>query len=162
MKIPNGTYKATINKAFVAAIGEKQTQSFCIEFHITDLNQTIVWNGWMSEAAYERTLETLAKLGFDENKPQKSIDGHPSFTADHFEIKSVEIVVEAEPDFKDPTKKWPRVKWVNLPTESKFKSPPTSNLPIDFKSQLAGARAKLGIKKNTSPKITNKEEPFPF
>lgn len=158
-KIPNGTYKAVITKAFVAGIGNNNTQAFVIEFALPDIHQSISWNGWMTEKAYERTLEQLAKLGFDETKPQVNVAGFPSYTADHFEIKSVELVIEAEPDLKDPTKFWPRVKWINLPTQEKFKSPPIKgSLPTDFKSQMAATRAKLGIKK--SPTTNN--EGFPF
>jgi len=161
-KIPNGTYQATIAKAFVAGIGNNNTQAFVIEFFIPDLGQSIAWNGWMTEKAYERTLEQLAKLGFDETKPQVNVAGFPSYAPTHFEIKTVELVIEAEPDLKDPTKSWPRVKWINLPQQEKFKNPPVKGaLPADFKAQLAGARAKLGIKKSPV-KTTATEEPFPF
>jgi len=159
MKIENGTYTATIKKAFVATIGANGNQAFVIEFHITDLDKTINWNGWMTEKGYERTLQSLATMGFDETLPTVIIDGLASYTANHFSEKSFELVVENEPDIKDATKFWPRVKWVNLPNQSKFKGAPIKGaLPADFKSQMAAARAKLGIKK--SPTTNN--EGFPF
>ena len=160
-KIENGTYTATIKKAFVATIGQNNNQAFVIEFHITDLDKTINWNGWMTEKGYERTLQSLATMGFDESLPTVIIDGLPSYTANHFSEKTFELVIENEPDIKDPTKMWPRVKWVNLPNQSKFKNPPIKGaLHADFKAQMAAARAKLGIKKSQMKTAT--EESFPF
>lgn len=163
MTISNGTYRASIERAYVTKIGAKQTDSFNIDFRLKEMPSSITWNGWMSEKAYERTLETLARLGFDESTPPESLpDGSTQYTAAHFSEKEVELVIEQEPDLKDPNRMWPRIKWVNIPSETKFTSAPIKGaLPTDFKSQLAGARAKLGIKKSPSPSASQPKSKEP-
>lgn len=155
-QVQPGNHKATINTAQVKIIGEKKSQAFAISFDTED-GGTIEWLGWMTEKAYERTLDKLAELQFDEAKaPLIDSNGEAYFKAQHFGVKEVELVVEMEPDYKDPKKEWPRVKWINLPGGTRKASATVTKLPSDFKSQMAAARARTGA---AAPKSTD-EIPF--
>ena len=102
-QIEAGRYKATVLAATVSESSNK-TPGVFIDFQI-DEGGTIRGNLWLSDKAYGRSLETLRKVfGFNNDFP--TIQGQ-------LEGKSCSIVIEMEPDQKDPDKQWPRVKWIN-------------------------------------------------
>lgn len=155
-KVTPGTHRATINTAQVKVIGEKKSQAFEILFDTDE--GSIAWLGYMTEKAYERTLNKLAELQFDETKPPlMDAQGEPYFKASHFGVKEVELVVEMEPDYKDPKKEWPRIKWINLPSGASKAGATVSKLPVDFKAQMAAARARTGV---AAPTKSSDEIPF--
>jgi len=105
-------------------------------------------------------LDQLAKLEFDESKaPLTDGEGKSYFKAGHFSVKEVELVVEMEAGLKDPSKKFAKIKWINVPNSNKFvsTSPTTAKLPTDFKAQMAAARARTGA---TKPVAKTDEIPF--
>jgi hypothetical protein len=142
---------------------EKGTAGVAIHFEITgDKNkgERITWVGWLSDAARDRTIETLARLGYDESKPESYSSGI-DFGAEYFTTgKDFELVVEMEPGQKDPEKTYAKVRWVNDLGGSKFTGlkPGGVNLGFDLKGAMAQARSKLGIQKETS----TEQEPLPF
>lgn len=148
-----GKYQATIKKASIQELGANKTLAFVIEFETSDGN--INWNGWMTEKAYAHTLDQLAKLQFsDANPPLKDQGGSPYYDESFFGIKSVEIVVEEEQGEK---KSFFKVRWINTPSDNKFKNPPImGKLPPSFKADLAAARARVGVK----PIETKEKAPF--
>lgn len=134
-----GTYLA---KAIGGKFGKAQTgtDGISVKFKLKDTDETIHWVGWLSPKAVERTMETLAMLGFREDLD--CVEG--ACTQEHFADKEVELVIENEPS-QDGTKTYAKVKWVNELGGNKFSGlASSSGMPKDLKAQLAAARARLG------------------
>jgi len=158
-QIQPGTYKAQVRDALVKVIGNKGSQAFVITFELDD-GRSIDWNGWMTERAYERTMDKLAEIGFDESIPPfTDKNNEPYFKASHFKEKLFELVIEnGDPDTKGRI--WPQIKWVNVPGKTKAAQGTIKGLPANFKESLAAARARNGIKAPTPTKQSDNELPF--
>jgi hypothetical protein len=140
--VPAGTHLA---KAIGGKFGKAKTgtDGVSVRFKLKDSDQTIHWVGWLSPKAAERTMDTLAMLGFNEDAPL--VD--EGYTPAHFADKEVEVVIEHEPN-EDGTKTYAKVKWVNEVGGNKFNGlASTGTMPKDLKAQLAAARARLGKSK---------------
>lgn len=105
MQIENGTYKAKA-KGWQLSESSKGTPEVAVEFQLThpELNNfTITWDGWLSDATFDRTVESLRHCGW------KGSDFNDLTGLD---TNEVELVIENEP-FEGKT--YSRVKWVNAP-----------------------------------------------
>ena len=143
-----GTY---IAKAIGGSFGnssQKGTPGVAITFQVKDSTDRVTWIGWMSEKTIERTMDTVAMLGFREDLDVKD----NKFGPEHLADKEVEIVVEMEPSQKDPMKSYPKVAWVNELGGAKFGglSSTGNAVPKNLKAMLAAARARTGQKAPTS------------
>lgn len=157
----NGKY---IAKALGGRFGKAETGTagVSVDFEIvgpSNVGERISWIGWLSEKAYERTVETLVKIGYDESQGSACVDG--VFTLPN--PKEFELVIEHEAGIKNPEKTYPKVKFVNDLNFNKFEAsaPEKLGLGFDLKKAMAAARAKMGVK----PPSVNAEldkEPAPF
>lgn len=170
IKHPNGqdvTGKVVVSK--------KGTQGIQIVFqfdrgegHI----EKLMWTGWLGQDSMERTFETLARLGFNDNTTiidTPAQNGNPPvreqflLTKDFINSQDVELVIELEtamasdgitPKLDPQTQQplvYPRIQWVNDPNGGgKFgflKSEQGAQLTgINLKQEMMIARQKLGMK----------------
>ena len=102
--ITPGRHQATVVSAQIGESTEKRTPGVFIDFRLensADIRGTL----WLSDRAYERSLNTLREV-FAFNDDFLTIH-------DQLEGRPCSVVIEFEPDQKDPAKSWPRVKWIN-------------------------------------------------
>lgn len=131
---PTGKFIATVRKVTVGESTKKGTPGVFFDFETGE--GAIEGTLWLSEKAYERTLNTLREcFGFNDDF---------STLAEQAEGKQVNIDVQMEPDEKGE-KEWPRVKWIN-PLRAAAK-PVAGGLL----AQLS-ARAKMVARPATAPK----------
>lgn len=113
-------------------------------------NGSVKWDGFMTEKTIEKTLKTLAMLGL--KGPLETLaDGQLGGALDR--TIEVEIDVELKPDQKDPNKKWPQVKWVNIPRAAKFDAAVSAQAKgklAQFSGQWIKVKSEMGIKKPTT------------
>lgn len=103
-----GKYKArAVDVKLCKVNNEKETPYVAVVFEVVDgesKGERVKWEGWLSEAAQERTLESLVHCGWDQADIRK---------LESVKKKDATIIVEHEQDAKDPKKTWPKVAWVN-------------------------------------------------
>ena len=157
-EVKAGTYKARAVAGKFGNSGTKGTPGVAVQFEFDRGDgklERIVWNGWLTEKTMERTLESLAIAGYDENKGNLP-DG--SIPQDYFDHKAeVELVLDHE-DYvaKDGSNKTAlKVKWVNRPGGANFGLTSTESVTnalagIDIKREMMVARQKLGLKNPSS------------
>lgn len=118
-RFEEGTYTAMVHDSWAMKSSEKNTPAIAIEFQLKDHPRKIVWNGWLTDLAKDRSIETLLNCGFVGAKLSDINYGRKAFT----EGKEVDLVLEYE-DYKDKqtgeTKSSLKVKYVN--TGNMFKS----------------------------------------
>lgn len=102
--IQPGRHKATVIAATVGESSEKKTPGVFIDFQLEE-GGTIRGTLWLSDRAYERSLNTLREV-FAFNDDFESIGAK-------LEGRACSVVIEFEEDQKEPGKFWPRVKWIN-------------------------------------------------
>lgn len=108
-QIQAGRYLAEVTAATVSESKTKGTPGVFLTFQL-DGGGTIDGQLWLSEAAFERAVQTLREaFGFDDNFD--TIEGQCVG-------KRCSITVEMEADQKIPDKFWPRVKWINPEREA--------------------------------------------
>lgn len=158
-----GSYKAKAVGGGWGKIGEKQTPFVGVNFEFQPepgrkeqinallyLTNTELKNG---QTVSQKTFETLAKLGYNEDKPlTQDSQGNPVFTKDHLADKEMEIVIEIEPDQSTPPKMYHRVKWINEIGGSQVAGLPVQQVlgNLNLKAEMAAARARLGAPKPSS------------
>jgi len=98
---PTGKYTATVVRAEIAESKTKGTPGVFFTFRTSEgeIDGTL----WLSEKAYERTLNTL-RVVFGFNDDFASL-------AEQVETRECSITVKNELD--DQGKEWPRVQWIN-------------------------------------------------
>lgn len=136
---PTGRFTATVQSITVGESSKAKTPGVFFVFD-TD-HGTIDGALWLTEKAYERTLKTLREcFGFNDN-----------FNEIEWQVKGCKcsITIEDEPDQKDATKSWPRVKWIN-PVGAEA-APVASSLLSDLSK-----RAKLFARPADAPKPKQK------
>jgi predicted small lipoprotein YifL len=99
----------------------------------------IRWSGHLTEKTIERTLKSLAMCGL-KGSLELVADG-PVGKALDMNVE-VEIETELKPDVKDPSKKWPNVKWINTTRTAKFDAAVSASAKTKL-SQYAGNWAKI-------------------
>jgi len=125
----------------------KKTEFVKVCFKTVETGEIVYWTGWLTEKARERTYESLTHLGF--NADVKLLHGE-IFDETHLSDKEVEIEVVVEPGYKDPSKEYASVRWVNpVGGVSKFTGKGVQITGI--KAGMAQARASLGIVENDVP-----------
>lgn len=146
---PTGKFTATVQKAEVGESTKKGTPGVFFLFQTSE--GTIDGALWLSEKAYERTLNTLREcFGFN--------DDFASLAA-QAEGREVSITVELETDEKDPTKEWPRVKWVN-PIRAAAK-PVAGGLLATLSAKAKGIAKPAGMPKPQPRAAAPKPAPAP-
>lgn len=114
----DGTYRAKAFEAMLGTSKEKGTPFVGVKFRVLEgdgAGQVLRWEGWLSDKAgssgktvAERTIESLQTCGWkgdDLSELARTLNG--------LDANEVDLVVEMEPGFNDPTKSYPKVKWVN-------------------------------------------------
>jgi hypothetical protein len=148
--IPEGMYRA---RGLSLSEGEsklKKSPGVTVVFSITQdgphKGQTIDWNGWWSDKAKDRTAESLTLCGYDGVNPA-SIGAN-----------EVLLIVEHEdvpPDPNNPTaptRKRPKVAWVNDPERGGSGMVPMEGAQLeqfraDIRGVLAAKREEMAKKK---------------
>jgi hypothetical protein len=98
---PTGRFTATIKKAEVGESTKKGTPGVFFLFQ-TEAGE-IDGNLWLSEKAYERTLNTLREcFGFNDD-----------FASLGAQVEGRECSITVELETGTDGKEWPRVKWIN-------------------------------------------------
>lgn len=85
------------------------TEQVAVLFELTEgpnKGQRITWFGFFTEKTQDRTLESLEHCGWS-GETLQDLSG--------ISRNEVELEIDHEPDFKDPTKTRARVQWVNKP-----------------------------------------------
>ena len=172
--IKPGKYEAVAIGGQFTQSSEKKTPCVAVlfEFECEGNTEQLWWTGWLSPAAIERTIETLANIGYDEEKGHLS-DG--SIPAAHFSGNKVQIVIDEEHyTAKDGSPKTSmKIKYVNkLGGSSPFGGSQDPNqiksmlASVNLKAQMKAARAKLGLKnapdKGPQPPKFDTTEEIPF
>lgn len=146
--IAPGKYLAKAVRARFDQSSQKGTVFIEVEFVLNESGDNLRWRGFLTEKTIERTMETMALLDWnnDENFGPGSVNVN----------KDVQLVVELEPDQADPTKEYPRVRWVNDLSGSKFTGMEPAALKeklggVNLKAEMQAARQRLGLKAKTSP-----------
>ncbi len=152
-----GKYTAKAVSGKFGVSQEKKTPCIAVRFEVTLDNgkkEYVSWRGWLSPNALERTMQSLAIMGFDENKnPAK--DG--SIDQTYFNGTEVEVSVDVE-TYQDKNSGEERsrsvVAFVNMLGGGKFGLADTTVTEvlrgIDLRKEIMVARQKLGIKKSAS------------
>lgn len=166
--VQNGKYRGKVVRGAFGKVGEKETPAVAILFSFNrgnDANgqpqmEQMWWKGFLTENAIERTLETLATLGYDENK------GHlPDMTIplEYFDQNvEVELVINKKPRVDFHTKQPvmdkdgkqiidTQIDFVNRLGGSVFGGQEPAEIKnmlasLNLKQQMMVARQKLGIK----------------
>lgn len=112
----NGTYKGKIKDYGYTKSPKTGTVSVMVQFDIyegDDLFQ-LVWNGYLSEKAKEKTIKTLVEvLGFKGTNGEEIANGIGSGVLN--EDQEYDLVIENE-EYKG--KFYPKIKWINLQGQS--------------------------------------------
>lgn len=160
--IKPGKHIAKATRARFDQSSQKGTVFIEVEFELNETKENLRWRGFLTEKTIEKTMEVMALLDWnnDENFGPGSIN-----TA-----KDVQLVVELEPDANDPTKEYPRVRWVNDLSGGKFTGMEPAALKeklggVNLKAEMAAARQRLGLKakepvKNHAPGASDENVPF--
>lgn len=120
---PTGRHAATVIKAEVGESTKKGTPGVFFQFRTE--HGDIEGSLWLSEAAYERTLNTLRTcFGFSDDFA--TLDAQLAG-------RECSITVEMEPDERGE-REWPRVKWIN-PARGSAAKPAGNNLIARLTSQ---------------------------
>lgn len=144
--IQPGRHTATVIAATVGESKNTRTPGVFIDFQLSDgaeINGTL----WLSEKAYERTLNTLREVfAFNDDFAtiHDQLDGRPC---------SVTIVMEL--DQRDLSKEWPRVKWIN-PIGGTREIPKVETSILARLTQQARAIARPADAPKPQPKIAPK------
>lgn len=108
-ELGNGSHLVTVVSHVLGRSKEKNTPFVAVEFESEgSIGERITWWGYLSDAAYERTVNSLRVLGWepaDHNGLISSLNG-----TDILKGALCEIVVETE---TYEGKQRPKVKWVN-------------------------------------------------
>jgi hypothetical protein len=140
-------------KAKISDYGLKETKEgkpYIAVWFAVEGSGDVSWNGYMSEKAIERTLKTLAICGL--KGPLEAIADGPLGRALDQTVE-VEIEVELKPGLKDPTKKFPQVKWVNAVRGAKFDAAVSASAKAklaQYSGNWAKIRGEMGIKREPS------------
>lgn len=102
-----GTYEVTITDAdFGRRDNDKRTPYLYLKGETQEGNFIGAYL-WLSEKAFEKTDRDLKEVF--------KFDGNYRSAVGQIKGKPCQFVVEMEEDQNDPTKAWPRVRWVNKP-----------------------------------------------
>lgn len=152
--------------------GDKDAIEVCFEFEepSTGNPERLYWQGWLSDAAIERTMDTLVNvLGFD--RDVALAEGFESKKVINFE-NEVKLVVEGE-EYEGKVR--PKIKWVNRiggsgfigqtaeVAKTKLNDPRIKAAFLAAKQQDSDKKsaANPGVK-NHAPAPATKKKPLPF
>ena len=146
--VPKGKYRARAREWVLTEIGEKGTPAVAVEFVFSDESLgSIRWDGWLSDAAFDRTIESLRHCGWT---------GDDLSDLDGLDANEVELVVEDD-DYNGKT--YSKVKWVNRAGSLAHKSPLTGDKAKFFAKQMqARIRALDASKPAPGPRTAPKAQ----
>lgn len=130
-----GNKKAVLDHVYFDLVGERRTPCFKVMFSTDE--GPIEWAGYLSEAAAQRTVDTMRDvLGWngDDSLEVNGDKGICLKNSNFNATRDYELVIEEE-EYKG--KKYCRVKWINLPGTNRCK------LPVE---EVRCEIAKLGLK----------------
>ena len=155
MDIPNGKYRAKAKAWLLTEIGERSTPAVSVEFSFLApeyASEGIAWDGWLTENAYARTVESLRHCGWE---------GDDVTDLQGLDANEVELVVEAE-EYEGKT--YPRVKWVNrlggIATKPPMSADRTKAFAAEMRAKIRALDAAGGRK--PAPKAAQRPEPPPM
>lgn len=167
-----GSYDAKVVDYAISTTKEDKPVAM-IKFQFTDdtgQDQTLNWYGYFTEKTIEKTLETLAVVGWSTNDPSDLTQGKGSGVLD--ESITVSIVVEHE-TYEGKTRA--KVRWVNQLSSSGFQEALDKQSAaklfqgMNIKGAALAARKKFGPKEHTkiknhapTPPDLNLEDEIPF
>ena len=161
--IEPGRHKATVLADQVGESSEKKTPGVFIDFQLEE-GGTIRGTLWLSDKAYERSLNTLREV-FAFNDDFATV-------GPQLEGRACSVVIELEQDREDPDKHWPRVKWINAVGGPKAVAPVEDSLLARLSRQAKGIarpaeapapQAKVAPKPAPAPaKAPANDEDVPF
>jgi hypothetical protein len=139
--------KAKAVKAIIDLIGQNETPAVVVMFELQDgTGDNRRWTGWLTDAALERTIESLRHMGFTGNDVT-TLDG-----CDCAKLlpSEVNLVLEDEVSPKDG-KTYETIKWVNarggtVEAKNSPKGQALAELKMRFKA-AAAATATIAPKK---------------
>jgi len=139
-QIPNGTYRARAKEWVLAEIGANSTTAVSIKFHFEDPELgSIVWDGWLTEKTFDRTIESLRYCGWEGNDLSE-LHG--------LDANDVDLVIEQE-EYEGRT--YPKVKWVNRAGGLAHKTPLTGDKAKFFAAQMKDRIKALDASKAAAP-----------
>ena len=163
--ITEGRHKATVVAATVGESSQNKTPGVFIDFQLeggADIRGTL----WLTDkqftiksgkragqtsTPYEETLNTLREVfGFNDDF---------ATIHDQLEGRACSVVIEHEADQKDPTKFWPRVKWINAANAGPKPVAPVDNSLLARLSRQAKAVARPADAPAPQPKAAPKPAP---
>lgn len=166
--ITEGKYTAKIVGGRMIQNKDKTKTAIEIAFDLQagDSIERLLWQGWLSEAAIERTMKTLVEvLGYNGSTALDE-DGHLTDPAVFDFSRQVTLVVEME-EYQTQTgemRQSPKIKWINAIAKSAF----AGLRPETVKSTLAATgfqAAFLAAKKvvvTSAPPLFDTEEKLGF
>ena len=151
-QIQPGRHKATVLTAAVGESSQNKTPGVFIDFQLEE-GGTIRGTLWLSEKAYERSLNTLREV-FAFNDDFATIQ-------EQLEGRACSVVIELEEDQKEAGKWWPRVKWINAANAGPKPVAPVDNSLLARLSRQAKAVARPAEAPAPQPKTAPKPAPSP-
>jgi hypothetical protein len=154
-----GRYNARALRARSGVSLKKQTPYIEVEFHVSSLDVTLRWTGYLTEKTIDKTLEVMQLLEWNDDHEFK--DGSINTN------KDVVIVVTRE--VGTDGKERPRIQWVNAPGGQKWEGLEPSESKsafekLDLKARMAELRArepKRAAPKNFAPGADD-DDTLPF
>jgi hypothetical protein len=124
-EIQNGTYRARAKEWVLAEIGANSTTAVSIQFAFADpALGSIVWDGWLTEKTFDRTIESLRHCGW-EGSDLSELQG--------LDANEVDLVIEQE---EYEGRVYPKVKWVNRAGGLAHKTPLSGDKAKFFALQM--------------------------
>ena len=138
--IPNGKYRAKAKEWLLTEIGANATPAVSVDFVFSDPELgKIIWDGWLTDAAADRTLEALRYCGW-EGTDINDLQG--------LDANEVELVIEQE-DYNG--RSYPKVKWVNRAGGLAHKTPLVGDKARAFAQTMKDRIRALDAAKGTRP-----------
>lgn len=152
-----GTHRAKA-KSWALIESQKGTPGVAVEFVLVDGGEDITWDGWLSDGAFDRTLESLRYCGF-KGENLEDLQG--------LDANEVELVIEPE-TYEGKTKL--KVQWVNRPggiaARSKMAPDKVKSFAAQMRDRIRALGAEPGVKRQAAPKANGgppaRQEPPPL
>lgn len=158
-----GVYKATATEVGLFHSQKRGTPCVGVMFQVMEgeyAGHKVKWEGWLTEKTQERTIESLQHCGWQGDDLAELARANIPIALP----TPVELVVEMEPDQKDPEKEWPKVQWVNkIGVGPKFSGEAMDAVQAaEFGKRFRGLAHALRAKNGAPPVTKTKDDEIPF
>jgi hypothetical protein len=153
----NGTHEAKAVEWALASAGEKRTPEVAIRFSILSgrcEGDSITWHGWLTDKAFDRTIESLQYCGWEGDDLRK-LEG--------LDTNEVSIVVELE-EFttaEGEVRVNPKVRWVNRAGGLAIKERMSDDEANAFAAKMRGRIVAMQKKRGTRSPAPREAAPTP-